>query len=167
MNRVLATVIAVLTGAAVYCAMVGSVAKGDLLIGVVLGGAAVALTRSLPREVGTQETPLSWRTPVDAVLFAAAVGWAVAIGTGRVVGGLFRRDGAAHAGFVECPLGERTARGSALGAFVTTLAPGSVLVELDLQRRRAVFHVLDARDPDAFRLRFDQFYRRFQRRLLP
>ncbi|MEX2016736.1 MAG: Na+/H+ antiporter subunit E [Candidatus Hydrogenedentales bacterium] len=72
-----------------------------------------------------------------------------------------------NAGFVEVPYGERSARGALITAFVATASPGSLLIQIDDERRVMLFNVIDARDPDAFRAQLDRFYRRFQRLVIP
>jgi multisubunit Na+/H+ antiporter MnhE subunit len=50
---------------------------------------------------------------------------------------------------------------------LTTLSPGSVLVDIDWQRRDMLLHVIDASDPDAVRADLERFYDRYQRRVFP
>ena len=70
-------------------------------------------------------------------------------------------------GIVVVPLGERSDAGALVSAFVATLSPGEFLVDVDWERREMTFHVLDAREPDRVRERFDVFYRAHQRHLVP
>ena len=52
-------------------------------------------------------------------------------------------------------------------AIVTGLPPGSFFVEVDRGRGVALIHVLDARDPEAFREQQQDFYRRYQSKVFP
>ena len=70
-------------------------------------------------------------------------------------------------GIVRVPIGDRTERGVAVSALATTLSPGSVLVDIDWERRDMLLHMIDARDPDAVRERLQRFYDRYQRRVFP
>ena len=70
-------------------------------------------------------------------------------------------------GIVLVPIGERTELGVAVTGLLAGLSPGSMLVEVDSQRRAMLFHVIDASDPDAVRDQLDRFYRRYQRRVFP
>lgn len=70
-------------------------------------------------------------------------------------------------GFVTVPIEERTPLGVAVCGLVTTLSPGSVLVEVDEERGVMLFHVLDASDPEAVRAQQREFYERYQRHVFP
>lgn len=72
-----------------------------------------------------------------------------------------------NVGFVEVPYGERTPRGALVTALVATASPGSVLIEMDDERRVMVFSAIDATDPDSVREGIDRFYRRFQSPAIP
>ncbi|HEX2412042.1 MAG TPA: Na+/H+ antiporter subunit E [Solirubrobacteraceae bacterium] len=70
-------------------------------------------------------------------------------------------------GLVLIPIGERTELGIAATGLLFGLSPGSVLIEVDHERRAMVWHVIDARDPEAVRARFARFYDRYQRPVIP
>jgi multicomponent K+:H+ antiporter subunit E/multicomponent Na+:H+ antiporter subunit E len=70
-------------------------------------------------------------------------------------------------GVVRVPIGERSDRGAAVAGLASSLSPGSVLVDIDWERRDLLFHVIDASDPDALRARQQRFYDRYQRRVFP
>jgi multisubunit Na+/H+ antiporter MnhE subunit len=50
---------------------------------------------------------------------------------------------------------------------IATASPGSVLLDIDSERRVMIFHAIDASDPDGFREEMSRFYRRFQRGAVP
>jgi multicomponent Na+:H+ antiporter subunit E len=70
-------------------------------------------------------------------------------------------------GIVLVPIGERTELGVAVTGLFAGLSPGSLLVEVDSQRQVMLFHVIDARDPDAVRDHLERFYQRYQRGVFP
>lgn len=70
-------------------------------------------------------------------------------------------------GIVSVPIGDRTPSGIAAWAIVTGLPPGSFFVDLDRERGVALIHLLDARNPDAFREQQADFYRHYQRKVFP
>lgn len=70
-------------------------------------------------------------------------------------------------GIVEVPITGRSASGVAVSALVTTLSPGSVLVDIDWRRRVMLFHVFDANDAHAVYLAEHDFYMRYQRQVFP
>jgi len=55
----------------------------------------------------------------------------------------------------------------AVTGLIVGLSPGSMLLEVDEQQRMMLFHVIDARDPEAVRAQIDRLYQRWQRRVFP
>jgi multicomponent Na+:H+ antiporter subunit E len=68
---------------------------------------------------------------------------------------------------VTVPVGDRTPTGVAVWAVVTGLPPGSFFVDVDRERGVVLIHVLDARDPEAYREQQEDFYRRYQSKVFP
>jgi multisubunit Na+/H+ antiporter MnhE subunit len=68
---------------------------------------------------------------------------------------------------VRIPIGLRSERGVAVSALTTTLSPGTVLIDVDAERRELLVHVIDATDPDEVRARAQRFYDRYQRNVFP
>jgi multicomponent Na+:H+ antiporter subunit E len=99
--------------------------------------------------------------------FAGAVVVDVLAGTWDVALRVLHLRGLRGSGIVRVPFGDRTAQGVAVSALATTLSPGSVLVDLDHDRREMLVHVIDATDPDGVRERMQRFYDRYQRRVFP
>ncbi|HEX8861892.1 MAG TPA: Na+/H+ antiporter subunit E [Actinomycetes bacterium] len=64
-------------------------------------------------------------------------------------------------------MGQRSPQGVAVTGLIVGLSPGSMLLEVDEQRRMMLFHVIDARDPEAVRAQIDRLYQRWQRRVFP
>ena len=151
----------------IYALTLASADPVDLLMGAAAGGLlAAALGRRLPATFDAPSPPHARRLlwfPVfaGAVLADIVTGtWDVAL---RVVG-LRRLE---RPGIVRVPIGERSDRGVAVSALATTLSPGSVLVDVDWERRDLLVHVIDASDPGAVRADLQRFYDRYQRRVYP
>jgi multisubunit Na+/H+ antiporter MnhE subunit len=151
---------------AVYALALASAAPADLATGAALASLAlVLLGRRLPAGATGRPGGLL-RRAVAFPAFAVALLADVARGTRdvalRVLGLRPLKPG-----IVLVPFGERSELGLAVSALASTLSPGSVLVDVDHQRRVLVMHVIDASDPDAFRSQQQRFYDRYQRRVFP
>jgi multisubunit Na+/H+ antiporter MnhE subunit len=72
-----------------------------------------------------------------------------------------------HPGIVPIPIAERTPLGVTITSLVTTLSPGTFLVDVDEADRSMLMHVIDASNPDAVREEYEVFYRRYQRHVFP
>lgn len=150
-----------------YMLTLASTDPVDLAIGVAIGAVLVALLGRRLRLApdGVAMSPIQravWFPPfLGAVLVDILVGtWDMSL---RVV---HLRD-LEHPGIVRFPIGERSEHGVAISALATTLSPGSVLLEIDWERRDLVFHFIDVSDPELLRERFERFYTRYQRRVFP
>lgn len=159
--------VAVAIVAAVYLLTLASTAPWDVAAGLLVGAAIVfGLGRFL-----FEGEPLPARTlasrAVHLPVYSLAVGWQIVLGTWQValiVAGLRRLT---RPGIVAVPFGERSANGVAISALAITLSPGELYVDTDEEREAMLIHVLDARDPDAVRERFQRFYDRYQRKVFP
>lgn len=72
-----------------------------------------------------------------------------------------------RSGIVAVPIGERTENGVAVTAWSLTLSPGSVLIDVDWERRVILFHFIDASEPDRLREKIQKSYDRYQRPIFP
>ena len=163
----LRTAARVLALALLYAAMVGSLHPVDLAVGAVLAVGVMRLfpMAGLPSEVSPRE---GWRRLRHLPRFLGALAVLVVRSCVQVLGVIFgRRERAAHAGVVDVPMGERTARGVQVSSWVMSMAPGTVLLELDWERRVMRMHALDASDPEGLRRQQDDFYQRYQRAVFP
>ncbi|MBN8230253.1 Na+/H+ antiporter subunit E [Corallococcus macrosporus] len=157
----------VLSLALLYAVLVGSFHPVDLALGAALALGVMHLfpMAGLPPVLSSRE---HWRR----VLHLPRFGWALAVLVVRscfhVLTVIFGRAELANkAGVVEVPMGERTARGVQVSSWVMSLAPGTVLLELDWERRVMRMHALDASDPDKLLRQQDNFYQRYQRAVFP
>ena len=156
----------VLALVAVWLLTLAGADGADVVVGAVLAGAVAVGLRppAVASAGGGPSTParlaatpaLVWVVLVDVLQGT----WDVAL---RVLG-VRAMD---RPGFVLIPIGDRTELGIAVTGLLFGLSPGSMLIEVDDERRAMVWHVVDARDPDAVRARFERFYDRYQRRVIP
>ncbi|WP_404367295.1 Na+/H+ antiporter subunit E [Corallococcus coralloides] len=161
------TLVNMLALALLYALMVGSFHPVDLALGALL---ALGVMRLFPLAGAPPvlEAREHWRRTLHLPRF----GWALAVLVTRscfhVLTTIFGPVGRADlAGVVEVPMGERTARGVQVSSWAMSLAPGTVLLELDWERRVMRMHALDASDPDKLIRQQDHFYQRYQRAVFP
>lgn len=157
----------------VYALALGSFQPWDLLIGAGLSSVLLLASRRFvfgsdgaSQRPGSRGLTLLGRV-VAFVPFAAAVFREILVGTWEVTLVTLHLRPLVRPGIVAVPIGERTPTGVAVWAVVTGLPPGSFFAEVDRERGVALIHVLDARDPDAFRAQQEDFYRRYQSRVFP
>ncbi|QRK05915.1 Na+/H+ antiporter subunit E [Archangium violaceum] len=154
-----------LTG--VYALMVGSVRPADLAMGALLALGLRWLFRP-EHGGGPPEAAVGvMRRMMHFPRFLAAALGQTLVGSARVALLTLGLRPVDRDGEVEVPVGERSELGVHVTAMVATLSPGSVLLEVDWERRVMRFHVVDATDPDALRRELDDFYRRYQRAVFP
>ena len=157
-----------LTGlVAVYVLVLASADPWDVAIGTGFAGGLLWATRGFV--FGAPPAPildLAGRL-VAVVPFLAATAWDIVRGTWAVALVVLGFRPLRQPGIVAVPIGERSRLGVAVSALVTTLSPGSFLVDVDWRQRAMLIHVLDATDPGAVRAAHERFYRRFQRRIFP
>lgn len=72
-----------------------------------------------------------------------------------------------RSGIVTVPIGERTDNGVTVTGWAMTLSPGSVLIDVDWERRVMLFHFIDATQPEELREKIQTFYERYQRPVFP
>lgn len=99
--------------------------------------------------------------------FAAVVFRNILVGTWKVALVTLGLRPLVRPGIVAVPIGERTPTGIAVWAVITGLPPGSFFADVDGERGVVLIHVLDARDPDAYRREQEEFYRRYQSKVFP
>ena len=140
----------------------------DLLIGALLSAGLLFFLRGFLFSEGPS-LPLR-RLPrrlLGLVPYAVAVLLDVIRGTWEVTLVSLRLRPLRRPGIVAMPMGGRSETGVAVTALAMTLSPGSVLVDIDWDRRILFFHFLDASDPDRLRQQQERMYDRWQRHVFP
>ena len=150
-----------------YALALGSFHPLDLLFGAGLSAALVFTSRRFVFGDGPDVRASLLRRVVAFVPFSLAVFREIVVGTWEVTLVTLHLLPLKRPGIVEVPVGERTPAGVAVWAVVTGLPPGSFFVDVDRERGVVLIHILDASDPEAFRRRQEDFYRRFQRGVFP
>ena len=157
----------------VYALALASFHPWDLLFGAGLSAALLLASRrfvfgtdsTAPRPGGREFTLLG--RVVAFVPFAAVVFREILVGTWEVTLVTLHLRALVRPGIVAVPIGDRTPTGVAVWAVVTGLPPGSFFADVDRERGVVLIHVLDARDPEAFREQQANFYRRYQSKVFP
>jgi multisubunit Na+/H+ antiporter MnhE subunit len=157
----------------VYALALGSFHTWDLLFGASLSAALLFASRrfvfgsdgTAPLPAGSGLTLLG--RVVAFVPFAVAVFREILVGNWEVTLVTLHLRPLVRPGIVAVPIGARTPTGVAVWAVVTGLPPGSFFVDVDRERGVVLIHVLDARDPQAYRDQQEDFYRRYQSKVFP
>ena len=166
-------VTAILVLTLVYALALASFHPWDLLFGAGLSAALLFASRrfvfdadgTTPRPAGHRLTLLG--RVVAFVPFAAVVFRNILTGNVEVTLVTLGLRSLLRPGIVAVPVGDRTPTGVAVWAVVTGLPPGSYFVDVDRERGVVLIHVLDARDPEAYREEQEDFYRRYQSKVFP
>jgi multicomponent Na+:H+ antiporter subunit E len=156
----------------VYAFVLASFGPWDLLLGFVLSATLLYVFRDFvlgnSASGGARVRALGLFRRVAAFgPFAAVAVWAIVEGTWEMILVTLHLRRLESPGVVAVPMGERTATGVAVSALVTTLSPGTFLVDVDEERGVMLIHAIDAGDPDAVRESHQEFYRRYQRDVFP
>lgn len=159
-------VLRVLVLTAVFLLSLTSVARGDLLVGVVAAVVLVALLSRLPAErIAPPALGLPSRLAgVPSLLLGSLVD--TVRGSWQVVLCCLRGHLPAPA-FVEVDMGEQSASSAAIWGLRTGFSPDSVVVDIDLERGMLLLHVLDGDVPEAVNARERETFERRQRRVFP
>jgi multisubunit Na+/H+ antiporter MnhE subunit len=151
----------------IYALTLASADPVDIAMGFGVAVLLVAGLRDRLPPPAREELPGLVGRVVWFPVFAAAVLADVTAGTWDVALRVLHLRTVRAPGLVRVAIGPRSERGVAVSALATTLSPGTVLVDVDWQRREMLLHVMDASDPDAVRVRLQRFYDRYQRRVFP
>lgn len=146
---------------AVYALALASVSPWDLAFGAVISAALVMrASASRPGAPGLMAR-MAAAVPLAAVVARNAIAgaWTVVL----VVTGVRRPRPV----LVEVPLGERTSAGAATSALLVALTPGTLLVDVDVERGVLLVHAIDAPDAESVRQSQSDLYQRHQRRVMP
>jgi multisubunit Na+/H+ antiporter MnhE subunit len=148
--------------ALMYLATLGSLALGDLAVGLLVGGAAHALGHTPRGEVGTSFSQVLWLP-----YFLWGVALEILRGSAYMVLVVFGRRPWEQQGVVEVEVGSRSVLGVVVSSLVVGLSPGTILLDVDKERGLMRFHVIDAADPAAVRAQIQRFYETYQLRVFP
>lgn len=151
----------------VYALALASFAPLDLLMGALFAAALLVSFRGLLFDGQPSALPNLPRRIVAFVPFALVVLWDVLEGTWVMLLIVLHIRPLEQYGIVEVPIGERTPTGVAVTTLVTTLSPGSFLVDVDEEQGVMLFHNIDARDPDTIRQKHQRIYEHYQRYVFP
>ena len=154
----------------VFCLALASFAPWDIAIGALLGAVSLAVFHgAVPAIKGKPENELSpW--PYRAVAFIPFAGitiWEILIGSVRVAAIVMGLRKLEHPGIVAVPIGARSKLGVVVTGITTSLAPGSIVLDVDWDRNLMLVHVIDASDPDQVRADIQDLYDRYQRKVFP
>lgn len=164
--------LAVLALMSVYLMTLGSLAWGDVAIGFLL---AVLMELGWRHRVARG----GWIRPADAerpplhraLLALPALVFSVIVeitrGTWDVAQYSLGLRKLEHDGIIEIELQGISEEGAAAWAFISTISPGEIVLEVDEERGLLVIHTLDASDPEATRARHTELYQRYQRKVVP
>lgn len=160
-------VLAVVLLTLVYALALASFSPLDLLFGAALSAVLVFAFRGFVFGEDAGQGRALFGRMVAFVPFSFAVFRQILVGTWEVTLVTLHLRSLREPGIVAVPIGERTPSGIAVWAVVTGLPPGSFFVDIDRERKVALIHVIDSRDPDAFRRAEEDFYRRYQSKVFP
>lgn len=151
----------------VYALVLASFTPWDLVFGAGLSAALVYGSRRFVFATASKRGPGLLNRALAFFPFVTVIFWEILKGTLEVMLITLHLRPLKEPGIVAVPIGDRSPMGIAVWAIVTGLPPGSFFVDLDQERGVALIHLLDARDPDAFRYQQDMFYRRYQSKVFP
>ncbi|MGE3926035.1 MAG: Na+/H+ antiporter subunit E, partial [Lautropia sp.] len=122
----------------------GSLAPGQWLIGALLAIAVPIATR------GLRPAPVRLRRPLALARLIIIVIFDVIESNLAVAAGVLHLGRPPQPGFVVVPLAVRDANALAALAIITSVVPGTVWLELSIDRERLLLHVFDLPDAPAF-----------------
>lgn len=152
---------------AIYLLVLASHDWRDALTGAALATLLLLGTRIFRKTDRLSSTPITVGRLIAFFPFLAAVVVDIVKGSLDVAAYVAGLRPLRKPGIVRVPYGERTPQGVVVSGIVMTLAPGSVLVDLDEERREMIVHAIDASDPAAVIAGIQEFYERHQRRVFP
>jgi multicomponent K+:H+ antiporter subunit E/multicomponent Na+:H+ antiporter subunit E len=154
----------------VFCLTLASYDPWDMLIGAVLGSLVLAVFHGAVPEIPgkpARELPSLPARMLHFFPFAGITVWEILIGSVRVAAIVVGLRKLEHPGVVAVPIGERSKFGVMVTGITTSLAPGSIVLDVDWDRNLMLVHVIDASDPDQVRADMQDLYDRYQRKVFP
>lgn len=154
----------------VFCLTLASFAPWDIVIGAILGSISLAVFHgAVPAIKGypDDQLPSLPSRILNFIPFAGITIWEILIGSVRVAAIVVGLRKLEHPGIVAVPIGERSKFGVVVTGITTSLAPGSILLDVDWDRNMMLVHVIDASNPDQVRADMQDLYDRYQRKVFP
>lgn len=154
----------------VFCLTLASFAPWDIVIGAILGSISLAVFHgAVPAIKGypDDQLPSLPSRILNFIPFAGITIWEILIGSVRVAAIVVGLRKLEHPGIVAVPIGERSKFGVVVTGITTSLAPGSILLDVDWDRNMMLVHVIDASNPDQVRADMQDLYDRYQRKVWP
>lgn len=160
-------VLAVVALTLVYALTLASFGPWDLLIGAGLSAALLFSFRRIVFEEKPSSRGAFLGRVASFVPLLAAVAREILSGSWEVFLVTAHLRKPSEPGIVLVPFGERSTKGVAVSAFITSLTPGTLLIEVDEEKRVMLIHAINAADPEAVREEQQEFYRRYQKKVFP
>ncbi len=154
----------------VFCLTLASFAPWDIVIGAILGSVSLAVFHGAVPEIKgapAGQLPSAPSRIVHFIPFAGITVWEILIGSVRVAAIVVGLRKLEHPGIVAVPIGARSKFGVVVTGITTSLAPGSILLDVDWDRNMMLVHVIDASNPDQVRADMQDLYDRYQRKVFP
>lgn len=155
----------------IYCFALASFHPWDVGIGVALSIITMLIFRTFLKStadaVARGKRPGPVRRFVAFFPFAGKIVWDIVDGTWQVLMILIGVRPLDQPGIVKVPIGDRSPTGVAVSGMATTLAPGTVLVDVDWEEGVMLIHAISAADPDEVRRIHQEFYDQYQRYVFP
>ncbi|HEV2528970.1 MAG TPA: Na+/H+ antiporter subunit E [Thermomicrobiales bacterium] len=157
----------ILVSVVVYVAAIGRIEPWDIVLATIVATGSTWLFRKHLFRGPSPSTPTLLRRLLFFPLLSAYIIWDIIRSTVIVTAYSLHLRKLEHPGIVSIPMGDRTRFGVTMSGFLTTVSPGTFLVDLDWTERTMLIHAIDATDPDAVRASHQRFYDRFQRHVFP
>jgi multicomponent Na+:H+ antiporter subunit E len=153
--------------ALIYVLTLASLEPWDVVGGLLIAAVLLALSQRVTIGHRPARLPDLPARMVAFFPFAARVAVGVTLDAWSVALVMIHLRPLRQPGIVTIPIQDRSHRGIAVTALVTTISPGSYFLGVDWEHEQMVFHFLDATDPDAIRADRERLYDRYQRHVFP
>ena len=155
----------------VYVLTLANFDPWDFALGAVLATGVYLIFQSwvfpIADTTSASPTPSLLRRIVAAPVYLAMVTVSITRGAILVTLIVLKIRPMERQGLVGVPYGNRSQLGVVVSGYADTLAPGSVIVDYDDERRISWTHVIDATDPEETRRLAEELYERYQRHVIP
>jgi multicomponent Na+:H+ antiporter subunit E len=153
--------------ALIYVLTLASLEPWDVVGGVLIAAVLLALSQRVTIGHRPARLPDLPARMVGFFPFAGRVAFGMIRDAWNVALVMIHLRPLGHPGIVTIPIANRSHRGIAVTALVTTISPGSYFLGVDWEHEQMLFHFLDASDPDAIRADRERLYDGYQRHVFP